>query len=519
MYKSCNKTDARRQGNLTAPFFNRRLCACVFYTACLALWLLVIAGGLELWVRLQSPPSFKTPPSIPVDVQVARRLFEPVYARYCDGWPVPLEEVPDLAELPVADETERERIAAAREEWVLLVDAAVRVVGAYGRPIPGLDMENNPPVFLSTPLGEEAFAKSLEDAVAKVFSGLNLPPVTLPVRTGDTADTVRVAFQPLFENGETTAVFLAFSRSLYRPDSKRFKPDFVLRTFNTTVMMEQFSTNSLGYRGPDVVVPKPPGTVRIACIGGSTTVWGFRDELTYPAMLQKMLRDKFPGQADRIEVVNCGIFGLNSAEEPELAAEIMLLEPDLLLHYNFINDLTLHFSQWLHSDEAWDGCTGRLKRMLRRSHFLDRYANVWLLPGESRLNEFLSQTTLCNIEAMMNIARGHGVPVGLCSFAGITPDSVSPVNKAYVEQALVRTILPDLDLAAYTRIRELYNANLKNLCVDRNAFYISVAEEIYGECDLFMDECHFNPAGTETQARAVFRHIADKVAALLKEQE
>jgi hypothetical protein len=484
MDKSSNKTDAGTQGILTAPFLNRRLGACVFYVACLVLWLLAVAGGLELWARLQPLPSFETPPSIPVDVHAARRLFEPIYVRYCAGWPVPLEEPPNLAELPDEDETERERIAAAREEWVLLVDADLHVLGAYGRP-----------AFSSAMLKEEFFVELLKDAVRRVFSGEYLPPTTLPMRASDTADTVRVAFQPVVKNENITALFLAFSRSLYRPDSKRFKPNFVLKTFNTTVMMEQFSTNNLGYRGPDVAVPKPPGTLRIACIGGSTTVWGFRDDLTYPAMLQKMLRDRFPGQAHRIEVVNCGIFGLNSTEEPELAAEIMLLEPDLLLYYNFINDLTLHFGRWLRSDEAWDGCTGRLKRMLRCSHFLDRYANVWLLPGESCLNEFLSKTILCNIEAMVNITREHGVPVGLCSFAGITPDTVSPGNKAYVEQALVRTILPDLDLAAYTWVRELYNDLINTVCTGEDVFYIPVAEEVLGECDLFMDECHFSAAG------------------------
>src|SRR5262245_37533496 len=35
------------------------------------------------------------------------------------------------------------------------------------------------------------------------------------------------------------------------------------------------SIDSLGLRGPEVVVPKPPGTVRILCLGDSTTfgVW------------------------------------------------------------------------------------------------------------------------------------------------------------------------------------------------------------------------------------------------------
>jgi len=177
------------------------------------------------------------------------------------------------------------------------------------------------------------------------------------------------------EHGETRGVFLAFSDSLYLPGVKRFKPNVVLKTFTTTVMMEQFSTNSHGFRGPEITVPKPPGKIRIACIGGSTTVWGFRDALTYPAMLQQMLRECYPGYGDRIEVVNCGIYGLNSTEEPALIEEVAALEPDLLVHYNFINDLTAHLNGWLHSDAAWRSCLERGKRLLRHSRLLDRYAN------------------------------------------------------------------------------------------------------------------------------------------------
>ncbi len=488
----------------------------LFYPGCLALWLVMTALLAEFWVRTRPSPVFQAPAGIPFQMQDARRLFEPVYARYCEDWPFPLPEIPELAAFAEADEQERDHMARARGEWILIMDRQETILGAYGEPLPGLPLESGSPAFLAAPLTEESGALSLRDALHKVFSGVNLPPVTLPIQWNDTRDLVKIVLHPLVDKGVTRSMLLAFSLSLFRPGVSRFKPDFVLKTFNTTVMMEQFSTNSHGFRGPEVRLPKPPGTVRIACIGGSTTVWGFRDTLTYPAMLQHMLREAYPAQADRIEVVNCGIYGLNSAEDPALVEEVAALEPDLLVQYNLINDLTIHLDGWLRSDDAWRSCGDRLKPLLRHSRFLDRYANEYLLPSEERLAEFLRRHVLVNIETSMDVAGAHGMEAFFCSFAGIEPEAVSDANRTYVEEALMRTLFPRLNLRAYTRIREVYNAGLKELCDRKGAHYIPVAEEVRGECDLFMDECHFNPYGTEAQAAAVFRGIRDRVRALLE---
>ncbi len=487
-----------------------------FYLGCLVPWLVVVVFLAELWVRTRPTLQVNPPGTIPFDVDAARRLFEPVYARYCADWPFPLPEIPDLAELAEPDEQERYRIARARGEWVLLVDRQETVLGVYGKPLSGLSLEDGGASLLSLPLTIESPASSLREALNQVFHGVDVPSVMLLMPGHHTTDLVKIVLYPRVENGETRHVFLVFTASLYRPGVKRFKPNVVLKTFNTTMMMEQFSTNSHGFRGPEVVVPKPSGIVRIACIGGSTTVWGFRDALTYPAMLQKMLRERYPAYADRIEVVNCGIYGLNSAEEPALVEEVAALEPDMLVQYNFINDLTIHLAGWLRSDAAWQSCTERVTRLLRHSRFLDRYANEYLLPSEERLEEFLKQFILVNVEASMDAANAHGMEAFFCSFAGIAPEAVSDENRVYVEQALMRTILPDLNLEAYTRIRERYNALLKDLCDKKGVYYIPVAEEVRGECDLFMDECHLNPYGTEVQAQSVFRHISDRVQTLLE---
>src|SRR6202008_4755542 len=52
--------------------------------------------------------------------------------------------------------------------------------------------------------------------------------------------------------------------------------------------------NSLGYRGPEIEIPNPPGVYRIVSLGGSTTYGSAtKPEDAYPAQLQKILRDEY----------------------------------------------------------------------------------------------------------------------------------------------------------------------------------------------------------------------------------
>lgn len=65
-------------------------------------------------------------------------------------------------------------------------------------------------------------------------------------------------------------------------------------------------TNSLGMRNPEVVIPKPAGTIRILFIGDSFTFgWGVQEEQSHPYIVSEILKDRFPDK--KIEVINGGV--------------------------------------------------------------------------------------------------------------------------------------------------------------------------------------------------------------------
>ena len=82
----------------------------------------------------------------------------------------------------------------------------------------------------------------------------------------------------------------------------------------------------------DFAARKPPETVRLFALGGSTLV-GFPNApgLDFPSFLQLMLADAFPDR--RFEVVNCGITAVNSHCVLDFAREVLDYDPDLLVVY------------------------------------------------------------------------------------------------------------------------------------------------------------------------------------------
>ncbi len=77
---------------------------------------------------------------------------------------------------------------------------------------------------------------------------------------------------------------------------------------------------------------KTPGTLRLVCLGGSTTA-GFPYEINinFPVFIQNYLHSRFPQK--EIEVVNIGISAINSFSVEDMLPQIAAIQPDMILMY------------------------------------------------------------------------------------------------------------------------------------------------------------------------------------------
>lgn len=100
----------------------------------------------------------------------------------------------------------------------------------------------------------------------------------------------------------------------------------------------QRSHNDDGFRSPVPPIEKPPGTFRIATLGGSSTYGNTptSDQNTWPAQLQIQLNAL---QDLPVEVLNAGVVGWSSNESLiNLCLRVVDYSPDLVLVYHTIND-------------------------------------------------------------------------------------------------------------------------------------------------------------------------------------
>jgi hypothetical protein len=98
------------------------------------------------------------------------------------------------------------------------------------------------------------------------------------------------------------------------------------------------TVNAQGFRGPLVALEKPPGTLRVACLGDSHTFGhGVADGETWPDGLRALLGPRAGGV--KVEVMNCGVNAHNTLQEVSLLGErVMAYEPDLVLLQYHLND-------------------------------------------------------------------------------------------------------------------------------------------------------------------------------------
>jgi hypothetical protein len=101
-----------------------------------------------------------------------------------------------------------------------------------------------------------------------------------------------------------------------------------------------FVTNSFGWRGPDLVLNKPPATIRIAFVGASTTIDAFGVPFSHTELVGNWLNwwAASRGLRYRFEVINAGRMGINSNSIAAIVEqELVPVEPDLVVYYEGAN--------------------------------------------------------------------------------------------------------------------------------------------------------------------------------------
>ncbi len=196
--------------------------------------------------------------------------------------------------------------------------------------------------------------------------------------------------------------------------------------FNPTTSPEYFSS------------PKPEGTFRIFCLGGSTTVgYPYWYNGSFSSFLRDRLQATFPDK--RIEIINLGMTATNSYTVLDMAGDLAPYKPDLFLIYDghnefygalgiashesagtsrwtallylrlvhlrsflLVRDVLRSVFRWFGKEESGSSRTGTMMEQLSRG----QYIRV----GDSRYLEALTAFR-DNLSEIVSLSRNNGIPV------------------------------------------------------------------------------------------------------------
>lgn len=240
------------------------------------------------------------------------------------------------------------------------------------------------------------------------------------------------------------------------------------------------TSNTLGFRGPEIELPKPAGRYRIVCLGGSTTYSYFvPDDETYPVHLQQELRER---RSDLdVEVVNAGVESYTSAESlANLAFRVLDLQPDAIVIYQSCNDVRprkyKNFeSSYAHYRKPWSGDITGFREVggeLNGINFFIQYPPPQP-PGRDAENVANAGTWAYrrNLTSLVGIAKAHGVLPILVTFAAtegpdpVMSEAIAEQNGVLREVAAAQSV-PCVDFAPRMPLEERYFADQVHVTVD-----------------------------------------------------
>ena len=278
------------------------------------------------------------------------------------------------------------------------------------------------------------------------------------------------------------------------------------------------TANALGYRGPTVTAPKPPGTFRIVLLGESTTHgWGVNDDQTIDAYMRRALAERYPTR--RIEVVNLAFDGYDSYQlYQRLASDGLRLDPDVLIVHTGINDVrnarfshlvdrdvrTLLFGETLrierdaalHQMTFWAWCKhhsylARLPGMVR-----GRLVEANAVPTNRTVtpNSEAADLFVLNLRRIADLAAGRGMPVVFS-----TPPSFIPVNFSAASVAARSYFI--VDTGTTQRYRDLLANRMRGVVTQLRLEGRAVAY-VHPQLppQLFLDDCHPTAEGNQRVA-------------------
>ncbi len=285
------------------------------------------------------------------------------------------------------------------------------------------------------------------------------------------------------------------------------------------------TTDSHGFRSPELEMPKPPGRVRLAFLGGSTTFNSFASSnaAMWSAKVVDGLRERYPDV--EFDFVNAGVTGYRVAQS-RLALEhrVKALDPDVIVIYHATNDIA--------EDSYRLAQAAGLVPEKQPVPFLERYSVLWRLVQKNlryadsqdagldatRKLDFDPATTSPGFRERLNglVQEAKQVADLVVQITFTTKFRAEQSREVQLENlqqsfTFMPYLSPEATLAAYDE----YNRAIEAVAQDQGSLLVDERYSIPGDSEHFADSVHFTDLGLELQAKRVLRALEQSAAFLV----
>jgi lysophospholipase L1-like esterase len=284
-----------------------------------------------------------------------------------------------------------------------------------------------------------------------------------------------------------------------------------------------FTTNNMGFRGGELVRPKPAGEFRVFLVGGSTFECFYIDDRQE---IGRVVQEALPQLPDgrTAKVYNVGLSGAASDDHVAMISQRLVhLEPDLIVVFAGINDLTrsifgfdyLHYVDPHAGERPWFKQFAMHFQIARRLHRLKTHMTPdarSLQESRPLVSNYARQIALQqtgapatsaprtdaasyarNLRSIAGIARANGFALVLMTQPTTWNSAVDPRAKEHSWMRYRAGVIygeAEMDAAM-----GLLNDTMRTVAAESALPVCDLAAMLPKSLEFFYDDCHFNTAG------------------------
>ena len=280
-------------------------------------------------------------------------------------------------------------------------------------------------------------------------------------------------------------------------------------------VMGQIRFNGAGFRGPELAMPKPPGTIRIGFFGSSTTMDPYveNESETWPSVATSVLKTALPHC--RVDYFNAGVPGYNiDGSRRRLFEDALPYQPDIAVF--LLNDI---------NSRAHD-------QLVARGLAVEGYRPTWLAEHSllwekveknataERLKRVAARTDVShrldfgNMQAKLSVELDALVSAVVAK--DIEPVFVGNATRIRREQPLSEQIenstsrvlyMPDVYIGDITSSFYYYNDTLRSIARARHIPYVETVDQMPAGAAFYVDTSHTTAKGSAIFGEIVGRRL------------